>query len=342
MEFKQMLMPGRLYWDKDTFSNTYGKFYAEPFERGFGVTLGNSLRRVLLSSIIGTSIIWVKMKHVNHEISFIEGVKEDVHDIIMNLRGVNYKLLNGATSAKIKIEETGKKDVYAKDIFSDDNVEILNPDQYIAHLNEDGELVLEAEIQTGRGYVPVERIKPMQTEQQIEKIGIIYTDAVFSPVRKVTYRVEAARVGERTDYDRLIIEITTNGVVRPEEALTFSARILADHLPVFSAIEEEIKEVLQHEPKEEEISPLDELEEKLEKSIEELELSVRSFNCLQAAGIKTIRDLVQKSEGEMLKYRNFGRKSLQEIKNILKEMGLSFSMKFDEQGRPINLPAENE
>ena len=342
MEFKQMLMPGRLYWDKDTLTNTYGKFYAEPFEQGFGVTLGNSIRRILLSSIIGTSIVWIKIKGVEHEISFIEGIKEDVHDIVMNLRNVNFRLADDTTSAHIRIEKTGKQEVYARDIVTDDHVEILNPDNYIAHLNEDGELDLEAEIRTGRGYVPVERIKPMQTEQQIEKIGVIYTDAVFSPVRKVSYRVEAARVGERTDYDRLIMEITTNGVVRPEEALTYAARIMSDHLPVFVAIEEEIKEVQKFETKEEEISPMAELEEKLEKSIEELELSVRSFNCLQAAGIKTIRDLVQKTEGEMLKYRNFGRKSLQEIKNILKEMGLSFSMKFDEQGRPINLPAENE
>lgn len=342
MEYKQMLMPGRLYWDKDTLSDTYGKFYAEPFERGFGVTLGNSLRRVLLSSIVGTALVWVKFAGAEHEFTFIPGIKEDVPDIILNLKGVNFKLLNDKTSGRIRIDAKGPKDVYAKDIITDDNVMVLNPEHYICHLSENGHLELEGEVRVGRGYVPAERLKPTEIEQQIEKIGIIYLDAAFSPVRKVAYKVEAARVGERTDYDRLIMEITTNGVVRPEEALTHAARILSDHLPVFVAIEEEIKEIQKYEAVEEEVSPLAELEEKLEKSIEELELSVRSFNCLQAAGIKTIRDLVQKTESEMLKYRNFGRKSLQEIKNILKDMGLSFNMKFDEQGRPLNYPLEND
>ncbi len=342
MEFKQMLMPGRLYWDKETLSDTYGKFYAEPFESGFGTTLGNSLRRVLLSSITGTAIAWVKFAGVKHEISFIEGVKEDVPEIILNLKGINFKLLDNRTRAKISLDVTGPGDVFAKDIVTDDKTVIINPDHYIAHLASDGKLKFEGELLTGRSYVPAERLKPQQTEQQLEQLGVIYLDCSFSPVRNVSYRVEAARVGERTDYDRLIMEIKTNGVVRPEEALTYAARILSDHLPVFVAVEEEVKALQRYEAEKEEISPLAELQEKLEKSIEELELSVRSFNCLQAAGIKTIRDLVQKSEQEMLKYRNFGRKSLQEIKNILKEMGLSFNMRFDEQGRPINMPVESD
>ncbi len=342
MEFKQMLMPGRLYWDKDSLSETYGRFYAEPFERGFGVTLGNSIRRVLLSSIIGSAVVWVKMEGVKHEVSFIEGIKEDVTDIVLNIKSINFKLSEDKTSATIKMDVNGSKNVYASDIDTDNSVTIMNPDQYIAHLTKEGSLKFEAEVRAGRGYVPAEHFKPEQTEQQIENIGVIYLDASFSPVRNVSYRVEAARVGERTDYDRLIMEISTNGVVRPEEALTYSSQILSDHLPVFTAIEQEIKEIQRFEEEEEEVSPVAEMEEKLEKSIEELELSVRSFNCLQAAGIKTIRDLVQKSEQDMLKYRNFGRKSLQEIKNILKDMGLSFNIKFDEQGRPINLPAENE
>jgi DNA-directed RNA polymerase subunit alpha len=331
MEFKPLIMPRRLYCDKETLTDTFGRFSAEPFERGFGVTIGNSLRRILLSSIQGAAPTTLRIDDVKHEFSTKDGVKEDISDIMLNLKLLNLKLDAGARGATtIYLDVSGAKKVTAADFETNSHVTILNPDQPIATLSKGASLKLEVEIRSGRGYVPATEFKIDDNE-----IGLIPLDAAFSPVRNVSYVVEAARVGQRTDYDRLILSVTTNGAVRPEEAVSYSAKILRDHLTMFIRAEDEALQVQEAEEESEQVSPLALLEEKLDKSIEELELSVRSYNCLEAAGIKTIRDLVQKTEQEMLKYRNFGRKSLSEIKSILGEMGLSFNMKIDERGLPV-------
>ncbi len=331
MEFKPLLTPKRVFCDKKTHSDCFGRFYAEPFERGFGHTLGNSLRRVLLSSIRGAAVVSARFEGVKHEFSTIPGVKEEIPEIILNLKSMDIKLTGSSGATSIYLNEKGPKVVTAGDFeIPPDTVYILNPDQHIATLMDDGHLQMEVNIAQGRGYVPANEVKVEENE-----IGLILIDALYSPIRHVNYWVEDARVGQRTDYDRLVIEITTNGTVKPEEALSYAGQIVKDHLDMFITIEDDQKQIEAFEEKKEEVSPLAEMQAKLDKSIEELELSVRSFNCLEAAGIKTIRDLVQKTEAEMLKYRNFGRKSLSEIKNILKEMSLSFNMKLDERGLPI-------
>ena len=330
MELKQLISPRKVISDQQLLADTYGRFYAEPLERGFGVTIGNALRRILLSSIQGCAVSSVRIESVNHEFTHIEGVKEDISDIILNLKSLVLKMNGAQTATTIYLDVAGPKVVMASDFELNPNVEILTPDQHIATLAEGGQLNMEANVQIGRGYVPADDFKDPE-----EPIGLVPLDADFSPVKNVAIRVEDARVGQRTDYDRLILDIWTSGTVRPDDALSFAAQILRDHLNHFITIEDDQLQLSEASEEEEEVSPLSDLEEKLDKSIEELELSVRSFNCLEAAGIKTIRDLVQKSEAEMLKYRNFGRKSLTEIKNILKEMGLSFNMKMDEHGLPI-------
>jgi DNA-directed RNA polymerase subunit alpha len=343
MELRPLLMPKKLFCESSTLTNTYGKFFAEPFEQGYGTTLGNSLRRVLLSSLQGAAIVSVRFEDVKHELSSIEGIKEDVPDIILNLKSINLKMLSGTGSTTIYLDAKGAKKVTAADFEPNSNVEILNPDVHIATLSRGARLKIEAVVALGRGYVPATQMEEEREKQEIEdEIGLIFVDAAFSPIRNVKYYVENARVGHRTDYDRLVMEIWTNGSVEPEEAISYGARILRDQLELFITVEEDKKSVTAAEEEEKAVSPVAEMEEKLSKSIEELELSVRSFNCLEAAGIKTIRDLVQKTEQEMLKYRNFGRKSLSEIKNILKDMGLSFNMKLDERGLPITLPEEKE
>lgn len=330
MEFKPLIMPRKLQCERETLTDEYGKFYAEPFERGYGVTIGNSLRRILLSSIQGAAVTAIRIDGVRHQFQPIEGVKEDINDIILNLKALRLKLADGVFETTVRLEAKGPKVVKASDIALDQSLEILNPDQVIATLTRGARLSMDIQINQGRGYVPAQ-----PTGQDYESIGIIPIDAAFSPIRNVKYTVEAARVGRRTDYDRLIIEVWTNGSVRPEDAILYAARVLRDHLSLFISIEEERVVTPLPEKEEEEVSEAALLAEKLDKSIEELELSVRSYNCLEAAGIKTIRDLVQKTEAEMLKYRNFGRKSLSEIKNILKSMGLSFNMKIDEYGMPV-------
>lgn len=333
MEFKPLIMPRSLYCEKETLTEYYGKFYAEPFERGYGTTIGNSLRRILLSSIQGAAVTSIRIEGIEHEFSNIEGVKEDIPEIILNLKALNIKLDGVKGSTTLYLDVKGPKDVTAEDIELSGNVEILNKNQHIATINENAHVKMEINVELGRGYVSAEEF--LDPEDEDDNIGLIPVDATFSPVKKVRYYVENARVGQKTDYDKLIIEVTTNGTVIPEDAVKFSARILRDHLSLFVNIEEDITFVQEPEEEEEE-SETSLLEEKLDKSIEELELSVRSFNCLEAAGIKTIRDLVQKSENEMLRYRNFGRKSLTEIKNILKEMDLSFSMRIGENGLPVD------
>ncbi|OPZ10882.1 MAG: DNA-directed RNA polymerase subunit alpha [candidate division BRC1 bacterium ADurb.BinA364] len=331
MDFKPLIMPRRLYFEKETLTDTFGRFYAEPFERGYGVTIGNSLRRILLSSIQGAAPVSVSIEGIKHEFMNLKGVKEDVSNIVLNLKGLNIKLDAGAKgSTTIYMDAKGPKKIVASDFETNSHVQILNPDHPIATLSKGANLKMEVQINTGRGYVPAAAHKSEEAE-----IGLIPLDASFSPVRNVKYYVENARVGQQTDYDRLVMEIVTNGTTRPEEAVSFAAKILRDHLSMFIRAEDEMLQIQEALEEAADISPLSQLEEKLNKSIEELELSVRSFNCLEAAGIKTIRDLVQKTEQEMLKYRNFGRKSLSEIKNILSEMNLGFNLKLDERGLPI-------
>jgi len=330
MDYKTFIMPRALNCQPETKTSTFARFVAEPFERGFGTTVGNSLRRILLSSIQGAAITAIKVEGVTHEYENLRGCTEDVSDIILNLKQINLRMKPGLNEANLSLDVSGPGEVTAGHFDLPDGVEILNPDLVLANLAEDGILTMDVHAAVGRGYVPAHK----EADEQ-DEIGIIPLDAAYSPVRNVNFFVENARVGQRTDYDRLILEVTTNGTLSPEECVSCAARVLRDHLNMFIRAEEEQAAIMETEEGGVEYSPTAEMEEKLDRSIEELELSVRSFNCLEAAGIKTIRDLVQKSESEMLKYRNFGRKSLSEIKNILKDMGLMFSMKIGEDGLPV-------
>jgi len=332
MELKEFILPRALVCDRETATDTYARFQAEPFERGFGVTLGNSLRRVLLSSIQGAAITSIQIEGVRHKFEDIPGVKEDVLQIMLNLRSVVFRLAPEKASTTIYLDIEGPGKVTARDLQLNPSIEVLTPDQHVATLMEGATLRLMMTVRQGRGYVPAEEFK-----EDDSPIGFIPMDAAFSPIVNAKYSVESARVGQHTDYDRLIIEVTTNGAVKPEDAISHAARVLRDHLNLFITMREvEEEKAAEEEVTEEEIR-MELVQEQLDKSIEELELSVRSYNCLEAAGIKTIRDLVQKTESEMLKYRNFGRKSLTEIKTILKNMGLSFSMRIDENGMPVPL-----
>jgi DNA-directed RNA polymerase subunit alpha len=322
--WRDLIKPKKLAVDEKSLTPTYGKFVGEPFERGFGVTVGNSLRRILLSSLQGAAITSIHTKGVLHEFSTIPGVREDVTDIVLNLKEVRLRLHDGLKETA-RIEAKGEGVVTAGDIKAGPNVEILNPEQHIATLSKEGKLDIELTIKAGRGYVPADRNK-----DEDAPVGTIPIDSIFSPVHKVNYTVTNARVGQRTDYDRLNLEVFTDGSVRPDDAVAYAARILQDQLAVFVNFEEtpEAAEAL------EEGHPS--LNENLFRSVAELELSVRSANCLQNAGIKYIGELVQKTEGEMLKTKNFGRKSLNEIKEILREMGLDFGMHIE------NFPGREE
>ena len=293
--------------DKKTLTNTYGKFVTEPFERGFAKTIGNSLRRHLLSSIQGAAITAVKFDGVYHEFSTIPKVREDVSDIILNIKELMIKL-NVDQPKTIFIHAEGKGEVRAKDIKADADVEILNPEHLIATLDKGGKLNIEMVVKKGRGYIPAER-----NAEEGMPIQMIPIDSIFSPIKKVNYTVENTRVGRSTDYEKLILEVWTNGAIKPDDAIAHSAKILKDHLQIFINFEEEVEVIAN-----------------LKRSVEELELSVRSYNCLKNENIKTIADLVQKTDHEMLKTRNFGRKSLNEIKEILAEMGLSLGMNLDD------------
>lgn len=337
LDLKPLIRPPRLVPDPVTLSDSYGRFTAEPFERGFGNTIGNSLRRILLSSIQGAAATSVRFEGIRHEFSGIPGAKEDVNDVILNLKQVVFKMEGVHGKATVFLDKKGPGVVRAGDFELPDHVRVLNPEQPIATLSETGHLRMEVLVAQGRGYQPA-LYGEMEDE---DDIGIIPIDAVFSPVRQVAYKVSDARVGQRTDYDRLVLEVTTNGSIAPQEAVSFAAKILRDHLDLFiRAEDQETFAVAGADSDGADRSPDSDIQRLLDKSIEELELSVRSFNCLEAAQIKTIRDLVQKTESEMLKYRNFGRKSLSEIKAILKDMGLGFSMKLDENGIPV--PAGEE
>jgi len=318
--WKDLIRPKRLELEKETLTPVYGKFTAEPFERGFGITIGNSIRRILLSSLQGAAITSVKIDGVLHEFSAVPGAKEDITEIILNLKEVRLKLhTEGPKTIRVKAE--GPKVLKAGDIIAGDAVEILNPDHYVATLSRDGKLSMEMVVKVGRGYVPAERNK-----EENQPIGTIPMDAIFSPVKKVNYTVTNARVGQITDYDKLTMEVWTDGSLSPEEAVAHAAKILKDQLSIFITFEEEEEAEMSYSEDEEEKEGLN---ENLLRSVDELELSVRSANCLKHANIRLIGDLVQKTEAEILATKNFGRKSLNEIKEILTEMGLSLGMKLD-------------
>lgn len=309
-------------------TDRYGRFSAQPFERGFGTTIGNSLRRALLSSIEGAAITAVRIEGVLHEFSSIPGVVEDATDIILNLKQIPFKLHSGDVKT-LRISRTEPGEMKSSDIESDDDVDILDPNVHIATISEGGALNIELRLKKGRGYVSADR----NFDDDLP-VGYIPVDSVHSPVKKVNFQVEAARLGQDTDYDKLLLEVWTNGSITPEHSIGLAAKLIKDHMAIFINFEEEIID----EPAPIAPGPKSPINEHLDKSVEELELSVRSYNCLKNSDIKSIRDLVQKSEAEMLKTKNFGRKSLNEIKDILITMGLGLGMKFDDQGNMIKGP----
>lgn len=317
--WRDLIKPKQLQVEKETLSDTYGKFYAEPFERGFGITLGNSIRRILLSSLQGAAVTSVRIKGVLHEFSAIQGVTEDVTDIILNLKGVRLKL-HSTDQAIIRITHKGEGIIKAGDILVGHNVEVMNPEHHIATCGKDANLEVELTVKMGKGYVSADR-----NRDEKAPVGTIPIDAIYSPIKKVNYAVSNARVGQMTDYDKLTIEVWTDGSAKPEDAISYAAKIMKEQLSIFINFDEE-SEPQQFEESQEE---KDKINENLYRTVEELELSVRSANCLKNAGIKLIGELVSKTEAEMLKTQNFGRKSLNEIKDILSEMGLTFGMKLE-------------
>ena len=319
MKWKSMQMPKDLILDEKSSTEYYGKFFIEPLERGFGLTLGNTLRRVLLSSIQGASAVAVRIDGMLHEFSTIPGILEDVTEIVLNVKKIKFKLL-GDEPKTITLTTAKKGEYKAEDIEIDADLEIVNPDLHLLTLSEDTKFRMEIEVDSGRGYVGAD-----QNKKPGKPAGTIFLDTRFSPVIKVNYTVEDTRVGQKTDYDKLIIEVSTDGTIEPEEALTFSAKLIRDHLNIFAGIDQEI-EIMEEEEVDEEVLRIRNL---LKMRVDELELSVRSSNCLHAANIVTLEDLVRKNESEMLKYRNFGRKSLNELNAILSELGLSFGMDVD-------------
>lgn len=323
--WRELIRPKAIVIEEESHTNTYGKFVCEPLERGFGITIGNSLRRILLSSLQGAAITSVRIEGVAHEFTTAPGVMEDVTDIILNLKEVKLKLID-VEEAVIRLSVKGEGSVTAADIQTDGSVKVLTPEQHIATLNKEGSLEMEMTVRMGKGYVPAERNKGKD-----DKIGVIPIDAVFSPIEKVNYVITNARVGQITDYDKLTLEVWTDGSVFPEDAVAFGAKILKEQMAPLINFEEE------PEPDDEDYEEEEEnLNEHLFRSVSELELSVRSANCLKNANITLIGELVQKTENEMLKTKNFGRKSLNEIKEILTDMGLSLGMKLD------NFPADGK
>ena len=328
--WRDLIRPRKLEVDSESLTETYGKFTCEPLERGFGTTLGNSLRRILLSSLQGTAITAVKIETALHEFTTIPDVVEDVTDIVLNLKEVLLKSVDSKPRV-LRLDKDGEGKVTASDIALTDGIEVLNPDHKILTCSKGAKLRMELHVGTGRGYVQAERNKGQQTP-----VGVIPIDSLFSPIRKVNFQITNARVGQQTDYDRLTLEVWTNGAVRPDDAVAFAAKILKDQLSIFINFEEGAEPTHESAVSEEQ----QKLSENLWKSVDELELSVRSANCLQNANIRYIGELVQKTESEMLKTKNFGRKSLKEIKEILAQMGLSLGMKIPNwQGPP---PAREE
>ncbi|MBP6915312.1 MAG: DNA-directed RNA polymerase subunit alpha [Smithellaceae bacterium] len=316
--WSSLIRPKRIDVDNATHTDFYGEFTIQPLERGFGITLGNALRRVLLSSIQGAAIVSVKIDGVLHEFSTLPGVKEDITDIILNLKGVRFRL-GQANAKEVHLQVNRPGQITAGDIITDSTIEVLNPEHHIATISGEGKFNASMVVKMGRGYVPAKKeLDPDQPE------GTINIDAIFSPIKKVNYIVSHARVGQITDYDKLVLEVWTDGSVKPEDAIAYSAKILKKQLDVFinfEEVEEEVEPVVEDEK--------GDINKILSRSVEDLELSVRSANCLKNAGINTIGELVQKTEAEMLKTKNFGRKSLSEIKDILSEYGLTFGMNLD-------------
>jgi len=321
IKWRDFQFPKKLECDESTYTDTFGKFIAAPFERGYGVTLGNSLRRVLLSSIEGSAVSAVKIAGVSHEFSTIPGILEDVPEIILNIKSL---VLNSHSKIPktIYLKADKKGEVRAKDIEADETIEIINPELLIATLTKDTKLNIEMEVSRGRGYVPAELNK-----KEDKVAGFIPVDSIFTPVKKINYFVENTRVGQRTDYDKLIFEIWTNGSISPKDALLYASNILQRHLDIFVNFGQLPEDIAEEEPEmtKEETA----LYEKLRLPISELELSVRSSNCLREAGIKIIADLVRKSEDEMLNFKNFGKKSLTEIQELLAGMGVTLGMQVD-------------
>jgi len=327
--FKGFQKPKRLVANTETLTERYGMFTAQPFQRGFGTTIGNSLRRVLLSSIEGAAITAVRIEGVEHEFSPIPGVVEDATDIILNLKQIPFKIMGeGVKTVRLNVEQPG--DVRSGQIETDADVEVLDRDVHVATVSEGGKLSIEMRLKSGRGYVSADK----NFDEDLA-LGYIPIDSVHSPVRKVNFSVEAARLGQMTDYDKLTLEVWTNGAVSPQDAIGYAAKLLKDHMAIFINFEEVPEQT-------EEISErgLDKMNEVLNRSVEELELSVRSYNCLKNANIQTIGELVQKTEAEMLRTKNFGRKSLNEIKEILANMGLSLGMRIDAHGRLVAPPQQ--
>jgi DNA-directed RNA polymerase subunit alpha len=316
--WRSLIKPKGLEVERETLTDTYGRFTAKPLERGFGTTIGNSLRRILLSSLQGVAVTAVRIEGVLHEFSAIPDVIEDTSDILLNMKEVRFKLyVEGPRT--VTIEKDGPGVVTAADIQVDDAVEILNPEQVICTMGKDAKFRAELRLEYGKGYVTAENLRKEELPA-----GVIPLDSLFSPVRKVNYTISQSRVGQRTDYDKLDLEVWTDGSVRPEDAVAFSSKILKDQLSIFINFDESM------EP-EEPVAVIEQekINDNLYRTVDELELSVRSANCLQNAGIKYIGELVQKTEAEMLKTKNFGRKSLNEIKEMLTDMGLSFGMKLE-------------
>jgi DNA-directed RNA polymerase subunit alpha len=318
-------MPTRLEVEKETLTDRYGKFYAQPFERGFGTTIGNSLRRALLSSIEGAAITAVKIEGVEHEFSSIKGVVEDATDVILNLKQIPFKLYGGNPKT-LTISKSGAGEVTSADIDADGDVEILDTNVHIATIGAGGDISIEMRLKSGRGYVSAE----FNNDEDLS-LGYIPIDSVHTPIKKVNYNVEKTRMGSNTEYDKLTIEVWTDGSVKPDDSIGLAAKLVKDHMSIFVNFEEE-----EDEFKYEDIARPPLLRnDLLDRSVDELELSVRSYNCLKNADIRTIRDLIKRSERDMLNTKNFGKKSLTEIKDLLHGMGLDFGMDFDEQGNPI-------
>ncbi len=321
IKWRDFQLPKRLECEESSYTNTYGKFSAAPFERGYGITLGNSLRRVLLSSIEGSAVTSIKIAGVSHEFSAIPGLLEDVPELILNIKNL---VLNSHSKIPkvITISAKQKGEIRAEDIETDDTIEIINPDLYLATLTKDAKLNIEMEVSRGRGYITAELNK-----KEEKTAGVIAVDAVFTPIKKINFFVENTRVGQRTDYDKLMVEIFTNGAISPKDALLYASNILQRHLDIFVNFGQLPDDIAEEEPEmtKEETA----VYEKLRLPISELELSVRSSNCLREAGIKVIADLVRKSEDERLSFKNFGKKSLTEIKELLMVMGLTLGMQVD-------------
>ncbi len=320
IKWRDFQLPKRLECEESTYTNTYGKFSAAPFEKGYGVTLGNGLRRVLLSSIEGSAVTSVKISGIQHEFATIPGVMEDITEVILNIKTL---ILNSHSKIPktIYLKKDSKGDIKAKDIEADETIEIINPQLHIATLTKDIKFSMEMEVARGRGYVPAELNK-----KEDAVVGVVPIDSVFTPVKKVNFYVENTRVGQRTDYDKLNLEVWTNGAISPKDALLYASNILQRHLDIFvnfGQLPEEIEE--EPEMSKEEAA----LYEKLKLPISELELSVRSSNCLREANIKAMADLVKRTEDEMLGFKNFGKKSLTEIKELLAGMGLTLGMQID-------------